>query len=97
MSLQFATPALCQTRVCGPVVDITEQVKSEFGDEVEFIHSEVYVNNTPPKLREPLVEFGLQTEPWLFLVDSDGTIERRIEGPFSVGELTAWIEELEAS
>ncbi|MDQ2700057.1 MAG: hypothetical protein M3Y23_01875 [Actinomycetota bacterium] len=92
--LQFATPALCQTRVCGPVVDITEQVKSEFGDQAEFIHSEVYVNNTPPKLRPPLNAFGLESEPWLFLVGKDGKIQRRVEGPFSVGELTTWVEEL---
>ena len=26
--LLFATPALCQTRVCGPVVDVAEQVKA---------------------------------------------------------------------
>jgi len=97
VSLQFATPALCQTRVCGPVVDITEQVKSEFGDQVEFIHSEVYVNNTPPRLRPPLIAFGLETEPWLFLVDTDGRIQRRIEGPFSVAELSTWVEELEQS
>ena len=30
--LLFATPALCQSRICGPVVDVAEQVKREFGD-----------------------------------------------------------------
>ena len=27
--LLFATPALCQSRVCGPVVDVAEQVKRD--------------------------------------------------------------------
>ena len=27
--LEFATPALCQSRVCGPVVDVAEQVKRD--------------------------------------------------------------------
>ncbi len=95
VALQFATPALCQTRVCGPVVDITEQVKTESGDGVEFIHQEIYNENDPNKgLRPQLKPFGLQTEPWMFLIGSDGKIKRRIEGPFSVEELTADIQEL---
>ena len=44
--LLFATPQLCQSRVCGPVVDIAEQVKASTGDDVEFIHMEVFRNNT---------------------------------------------------
>ena len=36
--LVFATPRLCQSRVCGPVVDVAEQLKAEYGDQAEFIH-----------------------------------------------------------
>ena len=43
--LLFATPALCQSRVCGPVTDVAEQVKSEFGDKADFIHMEIYNDN----------------------------------------------------
>ena len=97
VALQFATPALCQTRVCGPVVDIAEQVKSEVGDGVEFIQMEIYKNNNPNDgLRPQLRPFGLQTEPWMFLIGKDGQIEKRIEGPFSVGELKADVERLTA-
>lgn len=97
VALQFATPALCQTRICGPVVDIAEQVKTESGDGVEFIHQEIYNENNPNKgLRPQLGPFGLQTEPWMFLIGADGKIKQRIEGPFSVGELTADIEKLKA-
>ncbi len=45
--LLFATPALCVSRVCGPVVDIAEQVKSEVGDDVAFIHMEIFTDNDP--------------------------------------------------
>jgi hypothetical protein len=95
VALQFATPALCQTRVCGPVVDIAEQVKTESGEGVEFIHQEIYNDNDPSKgLRPQLRPYGLQTEPWMFLIGKDGKIKQRIEGPFSVEELTAGIEKL---
>jgi hypothetical protein len=47
--LVFATPQLCQSRVCGPVVDIAEQVKSDDEGEAEFIHMEIYRDNTIEK------------------------------------------------
>ncbi|MCB0858532.1 MAG: thioredoxin family protein [Solirubrobacterales bacterium] len=93
--LIFATPALCQSRVCGPVVDVAEQVKDETGDGVVFIHNEVYNDNDPSKGIQPqLTAFGLQTEPWIFLINKDGTIEKRIEGAIGAEELRAAVEQL---
>ena len=43
--LVFATPALCQSRVCGPVVDVAQQVADEYEPKADFIHQEVYVDN----------------------------------------------------
>lgn len=81
--LLFATPQLCQSRVCGPVVDIGEQLKRTYGSRVQFIHQEVYVDNTVEKgLRPPLQAFGLKTEPWLFAVNARGRITARLEGSF---------------
>ena len=45
--LLFATPQFCQSRVCGPVVDVAEQVKEEYGDKAAFIHMEIYKDNEP--------------------------------------------------
>ena len=49
--LLFATPLLCQSRVCGPVVDVAEQVKAEYGDQADFIHMEIYNDNEIDKGR----------------------------------------------
>jgi hypothetical protein len=85
VALLFATPQLCQSRVCGPVVDIALQLKQKYGDRVEFIHQEVYVDNQVDKgLRAPLRQFGLETEPWLFTVDRQGRVAARLEGSFGV-------------
>ena len=88
--LVFATPALCQSRVCGPVVDVAEQVKRDFGDEVAFIHMEIYEDNIPDpdKLRPQVEAYSLPTEPWIFVIDADGRISSRFEGAISVAELT---------
>jgi hypothetical protein len=86
--LLFATPQLCQSRVCGPVVDVAEQVKSTSGDDVEFIHMEVYRDNRIDKgIRPQMAAFHLQSEPWLFVFDRSGKVAARIEGAFSEREL----------
>jgi hypothetical protein len=81
VALIFATPQLCASRVCGPVVDEALQLKSRYGDKIDFIHQEVYAGNDVKKgLRMPLQRFGLQSEPWLFVVGKDGRITARLEG-----------------
>ena len=94
--LLFATPALCQSRVCGPVVDVAEQVKAEYGDAASFIHQEIYVDNQPgpENLRPQVKEYGLPTEPWLFIIDENGEVSTRIEGAFSVDELESALKPL---
>lgn len=83
VALLFATPQLCQSRVCGPVVDVAEQLKQVYGDRVAFIHQEVHVDNDPNMgLRPPLRRFGLHTEPWLFVMDRTGRVTARLEGSF---------------
>lgn len=86
--LMFATPALCQSRVCGPVVDIAEQVKRDRSDDATFIHMEIYEQNDVNKgLRPQVTAFNLRTEPWTFVIDADGKISSRFEGAVSAGEL----------
>lgn len=83
VALLFATPQLCESRVCGPVVDIGEQLKATYADRITFIHQEVFEDNVPTNpLRKPLADFRLQTEPWLFVLDRQGRVAARLEGSF---------------
>ncbi len=85
VALLFATPQLCQSRVCGPVVDEALQLKAQYGKQIHFLHQEVYAENDPNKgLRKPLQAFHLQSEPWLFVVGKDGRIAARLEGSFGL-------------
>jgi hypothetical protein len=97
--LLFATPALCQSRVCGPVTDIEVQLQKQFGNRATFIHEEIYANNDVAKgPRKALVDFGLVskrgdfTEPWLFTVKANGRIAARLEGAFGVKSFTKAVE-----
>jgi hypothetical protein len=87
--LIFATPALCQSRVCGPVVDIAEQLKhSRPKDDVAWIHQEIYNNNNlSDGLRPQMAKYHLTTEPWVFTINRQGKIAARLEGAFSADEL----------
>jgi len=85
--LQFATPQLCQTRVCGPVVDVMAEVRSRTRG-VNFIHQEIYRDNDIQKgFRPPVAAWRLPTEPWTFVIDRRGRVVERFEGALSVREL----------
>ena len=81
--LLFATPQFCQSRVCGPVVDVAEQVQEETGDKAAFIHMEIYNHNDPDAGVRPQVRtFNLPSEPWLYAINREGVISSAVEGPF---------------
>ena len=86
--ITFATPLLCASRVCGPVVDIVEQVKATAPKGVAFIHQEIYKDNEVNKgVRSQVAAWRLASEPWTFVIDRSGKISTRFEGAYSVGEL----------
>ncbi|MDQ3935743.1 MAG: hypothetical protein M3340_14050 [Actinomycetota bacterium] len=88
--LLFATPRLCRSRVCGPVVDVMEQVKSERPAGAAYIHMEIWNGNSRDQGQRPQVRaFGLPSEPWLFAIDARGRVAARIEGAFGVREAEA--------
>jgi hypothetical protein len=81
--LLFTTPKFCQSRVCGPVVDVAEQAQHEFEGKANFIHMEIYNDNDPSKGVRPQVRrFHLPTEPWLFAINREGVVSAAIEGAF---------------
>jgi hypothetical protein len=83
--LLFATPQFCQSRVCGPVVDVAEQAQQEYGDKAAFIHMEIFKDNDPGKGVRPQVRaFHLPSEPWLFAIDRNGAVSSAVEGAFGL-------------
>lgn len=89
VALLFATPALCQSRVCGPVVDVLAQAQAEDSSgRAAYITSEIYKDNRVDRgLRSQPAAYRLPTEPWLFVLDAKGRVVERIEGAFSLAEV----------
>jgi hypothetical protein len=95
--LLFATPQFCQSRVCGPVVDVAEQTKEENEGKAAFIHMEIYNDNDPSKGVRPQVRaFNLPGEPYLFTINSKGVVSSVIEGAFGLEALDAAVKKVTA-
>jgi hypothetical protein len=85
----FATPKFCESRTCGPVVDVVDAVRRRVPG-VGFIHVEIYEENNPALgVNRWVQEWKLPTEPWVFLVGRDGRIKAKFEGAVSEQELGA--------
>jgi hypothetical protein len=83
----FLTPAFCQTKWCAPVLDSLAAARAETGDAVNFIHIEVYDDFQELTVVKEMAEWGLATEPWVFVLDGDGRVVARFSGPLSPEEL----------
>jgi len=103
----FATPAFCTSATCGPTLDLVKSVAPEFKAQVEFIHVEPYQlkmvdGHLQPELSDqnlpipvPAVnEWGLPTEPYVFVVDGDGRVSAKFEGIAAADELAAALSEV---
>ena len=84
--ITFATPAFCVTATCGPQVSDLSDLASRYEGQANFVHVEVYRDPhrieaaDPARELVPAVdEWGLVSEPWTFVVGSDGRIADRFE------------------
>jgi hypothetical protein len=85
----FSTPKFCTSQVCGPTLDIVKKVSRDF-PRVNFIHVEVYENLDDPANLKPVRavrEWGLPSEPWVFVVDAQGRVAAKYEGTVTAVEL----------
>ena len=92
----FATPKFCQTQTCGPTLEIVKSVAEDF-PKLTFIHVEPYELPADPSNLEPVQavdEWGLPSEPWVFVVDGKGRVAAKFEGSLAPEELKAALQEL---
>ncbi len=94
--ITFATPAFCSTATCGPMLEQVKGLRAELPSaEMDWIQVEVYdltQGNPIDHIVPAALEWGLPSEPWIFVVDADGTVSARLEGVVSDRELRAAVE-----
>jgi hypothetical protein len=89
--VSFVSPGFCDSRTCGQVVDVVDAVRKRFSSsEVRFIHVEAYIDNDPRKgFNRWMEQWDLPSQPWTFLVGSNGRVAAKFEGGVSEAELGA--------
>ena len=91
----FATPARCQSQYCGPVLDIfLDVLKEPAFASLQAVHVEIYKDDTSQDLVPTLDAWHLQSEPWLYCVNADGTIVTRLDGGFDRSEIRAALQKV---
>ena len=94
VAVMFATPALCESRYCGPVLDDLLTLVGQFEDRIAFVHVEIYTS-LDGRTTLPAVEaWGLPGEPWLFGVDTSGNVVTRLDGAFGHDEQQQLLQRL---
>jgi hypothetical protein len=84
--VMLSTPALCQSAVCGPVLDILIAETESVRERANIVHIEVFADDTGKTLSPAFAAFKTQSEPILYLADKRGTVTERFNGPFDRSE-----------
>ncbi|MBM3660847.1 MAG: hypothetical protein FJW95_15290 [Actinobacteria bacterium] len=97
VAVMFATPALCQSQYCGPVLDQLLDVMAPYQQQgVAMVHVEIYTSTRGAKVAPTVEAWGLPSEPWFYTVDASGVIRDRLDGAFATTEVTAALDRLVA-
>jgi hypothetical protein len=87
----FATPTYCQSQFCGPTTDAVAALADRYADRAVFIHVEIWRNYQKSVINKGAADWlyrnGDLTEPWLYLIGSDGIIKDRWGPLFDTAEV----------
>jgi hypothetical protein len=97
VAVLFATPALCTSMYCGPVLDEMLKVMTPYQERVTFVHVEIYKGSTATTLSPTVEAWGIQSEPWLFGIDGAGAVTARLDTAFGKTEMVALFDHLIAA
>jgi len=94
----FSTPVYCVSRFCGPITDMVSELEQEYADRANFIHVEVWRNYQDTVANKGAAEWIFRgddlTEPWIYLIGADGTIEARWDNVATRAEIEPLLKEL---
>jgi hypothetical protein len=89
------TPVYCASRFCGPQTNVMAELARTHADTAAFVHLEVWRDFDEQVINEAAAEWILSgpeaqgNEPWVFLVDADGTITHRWDNVLDLDEFEA--------
>lgn len=94
--ISFATPGHCTSALCAPILLTMSNVYDKMPDsDINWLHIEIWRDFESEYLEPAVTDWNLPSEPWIFILDTDGTVAARLDGPVSVEELEQTILEVE--
>lgn len=90
----FASPGFCVTQTCAPELGEVQQLKAKYGQGANFVHVEIFKDPMTRTPYEAVKEWGLTSEPWVFMVDRNGLVAEKFEGPAPLAELEPALQKL---
>ena len=94
----FSTPVYCVSQFCGPITDMVGELQREYADRANFIHVEVWRNFQDTVVNKGAAEWIYRqkdlTEPWVYLIGADGTIQARWDNVATREEIEPLLKEL---
>ncbi|MEL7159019.1 MAG: hypothetical protein AAFN30_20835 [Actinomycetota bacterium] len=93
----FATPAFCQTALCGPTIETVKEVVGD-NDDIDVVHVEPFdIAQARTGSLAPVAamfEWQLVSEPWVFVINEDGVVTASFEGTIGAEELDTAVSAL---
>ena len=97
----FASPAFCTNAVCGPQVQVLQELKDLYRGKANFVHVDFYDNPheiqgdlDKARISPAVTEWSLPSIEWTFVIDGSGTVTARFEGFATLSEVEAALKPL---
>lgn len=87
----ISTPVYCVSRFCGPITEMVAGLAAKYSDRAAFSHLEVWRNFEEKQINKGAAEWIYRnedaTEPWVFLIGSDGKVAARWDNVATAAEI----------
>ena len=98
----FASPGFCTNALCGPQAEVVSILRERYAADANFIHVDLFEN--PEEIRTGgldvaietplLMEWGLETAEWTFIIDANGIVAHRFEAFAAESEIEQALREV---
>ena len=99
--VSFLSPAFCTSPTCGPQMETLSEFVDIYGSKVPVIHVETYQNPQSVKsdftsaiINPIILEWGINSEQWLYIISGKGMVVAKFEGYASLDQITEYIESI---
>ena len=100
--IYFGSPGFCKSQTCAPEQAAVASLEPAYKPKgVDFVHIETYKGGTPDNtdltkatISPTFDEWKLTSDPWVFVVDKNGLVAAKFDGPTGPDEIEAVLKPL---